>query len=244
MTDNGTDPSPTPPARQQANRIRLAEDMRSGIYRQCEGGFYKLDDGPGGYSVCALGAAYEIARRWQLTDQKQPLKAISNWNAPVVPVVSDAYGFTFWQCVNLVLRNNHGRELRATGDVHSEDAARRVARTRNPVAQWADPAVAQRRRWTGCRSAPFRRPLVHAGAGVDACGRRPPPRRPGRAVARSGRAGRARADRIRRSLTSGFVSLCRCCCGAGRQRLHTPQQQRFIIRAQEFPTQEKSHDRQ
>ena len=46
MTDNGTDPSPTSPARQQANRILLAEDMRSGIYRQCEGDFTNSMMGP------------------------------------------------------------------------------------------------------------------------------------------------------------------------------------------------------
>ena len=59
---------PTPPARQQANRLQLAEDLRSGRYRQEKTSFQSSD----GSRVCLLGAAYETARRVQAYGQTMP----------------------------------------------------------------------------------------------------------------------------------------------------------------------------
>ena len=82
--------------RQQANRLLLADDLRSGIYRQYKGLGLFDPDATDGRSVCFLGATYETARRLQLTDQYLP-PLHSGEQCKIFGVAKRAYGFSFWR---------------------------------------------------------------------------------------------------------------------------------------------------
>ena len=91
--------------RQQANRLRLADDLRSGIYRQYHGSEWYDPNSPDGRSVCFVGAAYETARRLQLTDRNLPRlrKLVADEEGyRVFGVLKHAYGFSFWRTVSYI----------------------------------------------------------------------------------------------------------------------------------------------
>ena len=159
MIVNGKETPPTPPAQQQANRQQLAEDLRSGRYRQ-EKIFIHSNDGS---RVCVLGAAYETARRVHANGLTIPplAQAVANESifqgSKVRGVIADAYGFSTWQRLKLVHKNGQRRLVRTTGESHPGNASRRLrrsARPGDPVAQPADTAVGQRPRRGRRRPAP------------------------------------------------------------------------------------------
>ena len=103
----------TPPARQQANRIRLAEDLRSDLYRQWRGRADRWhdSDAPDGRNVCVMGAAYETARHLQSAD-RDLLPVVNHscriFRDPVKDAVRGAYGFSPLQILGLMLKNDFG----------------------------------------------------------------------------------------------------------------------------------------